>query len=63
MRFAFAILLGMGVGYWLDKKFDLFPLFMVVGLIYGSVTGFLTIYRAIYPKDSQKDSSQKNNNE
>ena len=54
LRFAIAILLGVGGGYWLDSKFNSIPLFLVIGLALGATSGFLTIWRAVYPKGSTK---------
>ncbi|KAA3619765.1 MAG: hypothetical protein DWQ05_03290 [Calditrichaeota bacterium] len=55
LRFAFSILLGLGIGYWLDQKLALSPLFLILGLVYGSVSGFLMLYRTIYPPQKDKD--------
>lgn len=48
LRFVLAILIGMSGGYWLDSKLVTLPLFLVVGLLLGALSGFLTMYRAIY---------------
>jgi F0F1-type ATP synthase assembly protein I len=54
LRFALAIVIGAGGGYWLDTKFQTLPLFLIIGLFLGATSGFLTIYRAVYPKNSAK---------
>ncbi|MFQ5825417.1 MAG: AtpZ/AtpI family protein [bacterium] len=54
LRFALAILIGTGGGYWLDSKLSTTPLFLILGLFLGATSGFITIYRAVYPKDSIK---------
>ena len=54
LRFALAIALGTGGGYWLDSKLHTLPLFLIIGLLLGATSGFLTIYRAVYKKDSTK---------
>lgn len=54
LRFAIAVLIGVGGGYWLDLKLNTMPLFLILGLFLGSISGFLTIYRAVYPHDSTK---------
>jgi len=46
-RFALAILLTAGGGYWLDTKLKTLPLFLVLGLLLGATSGFMTIYRAV----------------
>jgi F0F1-type ATP synthase assembly protein I len=53
-RFALAIALGAGGGYWLDSKLQTLPLFLIVGLLLGATSGFLTIYRAVFPQNSTK---------
>ena len=54
LRFAISILIGIGGGYWLDTKFQTLPLFLIIGLLIGATSGFLTIYRAVYSNDSKK---------
>ncbi|MFQ5863719.1 MAG: AtpZ/AtpI family protein [bacterium] len=54
LRFAIAIILGVGGGYWLDSKFHTTPLLLILGLFLGATAGFLTVYRAVYPRDSTK---------
>ncbi|MDT8380241.1 MAG: AtpZ/AtpI family protein [Desulfotignum sp.] len=46
MSVALSIFIGLGVGLWLDKKFDTNPVLMFVGLIIGIVAGFSNIIRA-----------------
>ncbi|MFH2058362.1 MAG: AtpZ/AtpI family protein [Pseudomonadota bacterium] len=43
---ALAIFIGLGLGYWLDKKFDTQPVLLLVGLAFGIAAGFSNIYRA-----------------
>jgi F0F1-type ATP synthase assembly protein I len=54
LRFALAILIGTGGGYWLDSKLGTTPLFLIIGVFLGATSGFMTIYRAVYPQDSTK---------
>ena len=54
VRFSLAILLCAGGGYWLDKKLHTVPLFLILGLLLGATTGFVTIYRAVYPPKAAK---------
>ena len=49
LRFALAILLTAGGGYWLDSKLETTPLFLIIGVLIGATAGFLTVYRAVYP--------------
>ena len=46
MSVAFAIVIGLGIGYWLDKKFGTQPVLLLVGLAFGIAAGFSNIYRA-----------------
>ncbi|MCH9007330.1 AtpZ/AtpI family protein [candidate division KSB1 bacterium] len=57
LRFALAILLTAGGGYWLDSKLHTLPLFLILGLLIGATSGFMTIYRAVYP-DREKESGK-----
>lgn len=55
LQFAIAVGLGVGLGYVLDSKFNTLPLFLILGLLLGGSAGFLNLYRAVYPKRSNKD--------
>ena len=46
MSVALSIVIGLGIGYWLDKKFDTEPVLLLVGLAFGIAAGFSNIYRA-----------------
>ncbi|MBU8849132.1 MAG: AtpZ/AtpI family protein [Desulfobacterales bacterium] len=46
MSVAFAIFIGLGIGMWLDKKFDTEPVLLFVGLAFGIAAGFSNIIRA-----------------
>jgi ATP synthase protein I len=46
MSVALSIFIGLGVGLWLDKKFDTNPVLMFVGLLLGIIAGFSNIIRA-----------------
>ncbi len=43
---ALAIFIGLGIGLWLDKKFDTSPILMLIGLAFGIAAGFSNIIRA-----------------
>ena len=43
---ALSIFIGLGVGLWLDKKFETTPVLMFVGLLFGIAAGFSNIVRA-----------------
>jgi ATP synthase protein I len=44
---ALAIFIGLGIGVWLDRKFDTSPWLMLIFLLFGIVAGFRNIARAI----------------
>ncbi len=54
LQFAIAVAIGVGLGYFADGKFGTFPLFLVLGLLLGATSGFLTIYRTVFPKKKSK---------
>jgi len=47
MQFALTALLGMGVGYWLDKRFLPSPLGILGGLFVGSAVGMYLLARSL----------------
>lgn len=40
------IVVGGGAGYFIDRQFNIFPLFFSVFLIIGLIAGFVLIYRS-----------------
>lgn len=59
LQFAVAIVIGVGLGYYADTKLHTFPLFLILGLVLGATSGFLNIYRAVFPgKNNSKQSSK-----
>ncbi len=43
---ALAIFIGLGIGYWLDKKFGTEPVLLMIGLAFGIAAGFSNIIHA-----------------
>ena len=43
---ALSIFIGLGIGLWLDKKFETDPVLMFLGLALGIAAGFSNIVRA-----------------
>ena len=39
---ALSIVIGLGIGYWLDKRFDTSPWFTLIFLGFGVIAGFGT---------------------
>jgi len=46
MSVALSIFIGLGIGIWLDKKFETEPVLLFVGLAFGIAAGFSNIVRA-----------------
>jgi ATP synthase protein I len=44
---ALSIVIGLGIGYWVDKKFETTPWFTLVFLGLGVIAGFRNIYLAL----------------
>ena len=44
---ALAILIGLGIGYWLDGRYDTSPWFTLIFLGLGVIAGFRNIYLAM----------------
>jgi F0F1-type ATP synthase assembly protein I len=59
LEFAVAIALGVGLGYLADKKLNTLPLFLLIGLLLGATSGFLNIYRTVFPKNDTTKKSNK----
>lgn len=63
LQFAAAVALGVGLGYFADKKLHTFPLFLILGLLLGATSGFLNIYRAVFPGESRRKKAKENTND
>ena len=64
LQFAVAVAIGVGLGYYADSKLNTLPLFLVLGLVLGATSGFLNIYRAVFPgndKDKGKNKAPDEN--
>jgi len=56
IQFALVVLIGVGVGWWVDKRFDLSPWGILVGGVLGIAMAFYHFIRAVlkytdHPKD------------
>jgi ATP synthase protein I len=45
--FAASVLLGLGIGYWLDRRFGTQPWLFLVGAVFGLVAGFVQFYKTV----------------
>jgi len=43
--FVVAILLGLALGWWLDKKFGTAPWLLLIGLLFGIIAGFRNLFK------------------
>jgi len=44
---ALSIMIGVGIGYWLDTSYDTGPAWTLIGLVIGTLAGFRNIYMAM----------------
>lgn len=51
MSFVFALVLGFGVGYWLDSTFNTKPWLSFMGFFFGLAAGILNVYRVMKLSD------------
>lgn len=45
LTFVVSILLGLGLGWWLDKKLGTAPWLLLIGILLGIVAGFHNLFR------------------
>ncbi len=50
-----SVLIGTFGGYGLDRLFHTKPWLMIVGFIFGSAAGFLTLFRLLEQENKKKD--------
>jgi F0F1-type ATP synthase assembly protein I len=54
ITFAGGIILFMGVGYWLDRRFGLTPIGTLAGTLLGAFLSFMVVYRRLQA-DAERD--------
>lgn len=47
VQFAASVAIGIAIGYYLDGRTELTPLFTIIGLVVGSVSGFYNLMKII----------------
>lgn len=47
LQFAITLLVGLGVGTWLDRKFGTAPVFLYIGVFLGAGGAFYSMYRQL----------------
>jgi F0F1-type ATP synthase assembly protein I len=60
---ALCIVLGVLGGFWLDKKVDASPLFMLLGVVLGVVVAFYGVYKMVVPVLETSDVKRHKNKE
>jgi len=49
VQFGVAVILCVAGGYFIDRKLATSPLFLLMGLALGTISGFWSLYKAVYP--------------
>lgn len=60
LMIALPLIAFLGIGIWIDKKFETFPLFLIVMMIIGFISTFFEVRYVLLP--FLKKRSQKRNN-
>ena len=58
ITFAGGIVLFMGVGYWLDRRFGLTPFGTLTGTLLGAFLSFMVVYRRLQ-LDAERDRARR----
>ena len=58
MEFAVAVALGVGAGYWLDRRFHSFPWMMVAGMCAGFALGLYILIKVARRMEKAKATQQ-----
>jgi len=58
--FAVTVLAGFGIGYFLDRWLGTTPWFMIAGVLWGTISAFLSLYHKTLFKDEKKDNGERN---
>jgi F0F1-type ATP synthase assembly protein I len=56
-QFAIAILLGLYVGQWVDRKLGTRPLFLIIGVFAGAAAGFYSMIQRSRADEKREDRS------
>jgi len=54
LRFAVAIIVFLFLGYWIDSKTGLEPIFTFIGVFFGASVGFYSLYRSLVSRINKK---------
>jgi len=62
IEFATAVLAGGAIGFWLDKKWGIFPWMLLLGTLVGFSLGFYVVCRATQTGKKKQSSKVKKEN-
>ena len=54
LEVAFAIFIGLGIGVWLDRRFDTFPWLAIIFMVLGVAAGFTNYCRFVRRQQDDK---------
>lgn len=63
LEFLVSTLIGVGIGYWLDLYFKTSPWLLLLGLLIGTASGFVRVYRFISELEEVQKNKDKNKKE
>ena len=58
-QYGVSIVLCTLIGYWLDNWLNTAPILLIIGVIFGSVGGFINLYRGVTVKKQPGDLTDK----
>jgi len=56
LSIAFAIFIGLGIGYWLDSRLGTWPWLTMVFMVFGIIAGYRNYYR--FARRQQKEAEE-----
>ena len=59
LEFATAEILGVGFGFWLDKKYNSSPWFLVAGAVVGFMLGMYIVWRRAKDMEQEKKNERR----
>ena len=59
LEFATAEILGVGFGFWLDKKYNSSPWFLVAGAVFGFMLGMYIVCRRAKDMEREKKNERR----
>ena len=59
LQFAITLLVGLGVGTWLDRKFGTAPVFLYIGVFLGAGAAFYSMYRQLMANLEREEAAKR----